>query len=536
MKLNVETKSGASLILHDGKESIQPFSYSFLEWADKFGFFAKDVWNFEKNKWEYSTWLRLHPIQRRVLSYALQMKDGAFKYNTVLYSAPKKSGKSACAAMVVAWFAEVAPAGTEIYILANDLEQAEGRVMRDFKYHANQRGYKVTQYKVELPNDTFVQVLAQNYKSVAGSRHALVVFDELWGITSDLSRRTYEEMTPIPTIPYSLRFISTYAGFYGESDLLWDLYVNGVGKDEFEDGRGKPIEELIDLPCWENGKQFTFWIHTPFMPWQNNPEYYRDQRATLRPNAYLRLHENRWVSSEEEFIPVSWYDQSCVFKESAETWPEHPYRSYPVFVGIDAAPKHDTTAVVGVTYDANTNTYVEIFHRVWKPMENEILDFDETIVKYILKMRQIFNIVSIGYDPSHMSQTALRLQTLGFQTVEYVQNSIIMVKVSSLLFDVFRTRSFKTWRDDVAREHIANARAKADKSSFRIVRPSSSRGANIDYAIALGIALHQASQISGVDLNKPIVIESPFADVSKFNHAKGGLWYNEDKLPWALRE
>ena len=193
---------------------IEPFSISFTDWVEKYGFFVRDTWNDEKGKWARAGWLVLQPIQVRLFDYALQQnEDHEFKYSTFLFSTIKKSGKSMLAAALACWYAEVCPAGSEIYIVANDLEQAEGRVMRDVKYHAQVREYKVNKYEVELPNGTNIKVLAQSYKSVAGSRHALVLFDELWGVTTELTRRTYEEMTPIPTIPWSLRFIATYAGF-----------------------------------------------------------------------------------------------------------------------------------------------------------------------------------------------------------------------------------------------------------------------------------------------------------------------------------
>ena len=52
--------------------------------------------------------------------------------------------------------------------------------------------------------------------------HGLSSWDELWGYTSESSRRLWEALTPVPTRKNSIRFISTYAGFEGESGLLWD--------------------------------------------------------------------------------------------------------------------------------------------------------------------------------------------------------------------------------------------------------------------------------------------------------------------------
>lgn len=63
-------------------------------------------------------------------------------------------------------------------------------------------------------------------------------YDELWGSTSESSRRLWDELTPVPTRRNSIRFITTYAGWEGESTLLWDLFKQVVGRDEHPDGQG----------------------------------------------------------------------------------------------------------------------------------------------------------------------------------------------------------------------------------------------------------------------------------------------------------
>ena len=82
-------------------------------------------------------------------------------------------------------------------------------------------------------------------------------------------------------------------GWEGESQLLWNLYRQGVGKDEHPEGQGKRLHP--DLPIYANreARLFVYWDHEARMPWQT-PGYYASQRRSLRPSTYLRLHENRW--------------------------------------------------------------------------------------------------------------------------------------------------------------------------------------------------------------------------------------------------
>src|SRR5688572_12380077 len=209
----------------------------FSQWVREKHFHVRESWDLETGKMVGAGLLTLMPHQEKILDTALHIDEtsGIFDFETVVYSAIKKSGKTCLVAAVGAWYVEeVGPSGTEAYCIANDLEQAEGRVMKDIKYHFQKRvenndtftnnktgremrytdkNTNITLYRIELPNDSFIQALAQSYKSIAGARHAITLWDELWGVTSELSQRVWDEMTPIPTIPNSLRVIGTYAGF-----------------------------------------------------------------------------------------------------------------------------------------------------------------------------------------------------------------------------------------------------------------------------------------------------------------------------------
>jgi hypothetical protein len=79
-----------------------------------------------------------------------------------------------------------------------------------------------------LANGTTITAISGDYAGAAGSNHGFVSHDELWGSTSEASIRLFEELTAVPTRKNSIRFISTYSGFEGESKLLWDLYKQAV--------------------------------------------------------------------------------------------------------------------------------------------------------------------------------------------------------------------------------------------------------------------------------------------------------------------
>ncbi len=126
-------------------------------------------------------------------------------------------------------------------ILANDLEQTLARVFKTMEgiiQHNPElkREAEVQARNIYLANGTTATAISGDYQGAAGSNHGFVGYDELWGYTSEASTRLWEELTPVPTRKNSIRFITTYAGFEGESKLLWDLYKQVVSPDEHPEG------------------------------------------------------------------------------------------------------------------------------------------------------------------------------------------------------------------------------------------------------------------------------------------------------------
>lgn len=451
---------------------------------------------------------------------------------------------TAMSAAIVAWYAECSPEGSQVFICANSEEQSVRLIFKDLTYHFKHRpdlGAKPLKDKITLNNDTEIIVLTRNYTSNAGGRHALVVFDELWGGTSEDDYRRYDEMTPIPTIPHSLQLITSYAGFLGESNLLHDIYLNSVGKEEDSEGKGELIPELAPLPCYRNGDAyFAYWDHEPRMPWQT-PEYYDGQLKTLRPSAYLRLHENRWVTSNEQFFPIELYDKAVEnFAEylerepmSADIWLEHPYRKNPIFIAVDTGLKHDCTAIIGVTSDPREGKIIKMFHKIWTPVDGEVLDLEETVEPYLLRMWKTFNIADIACDPSQMLQVITKLRAIGLPMTEFVQSESGMIAASGLLFDLFQQENLWTYKSEEVKEHLQNAVAQHTSKGFRIVKDKSNRRTakkKVDAAVALAMACHRAIENQDFDMGVVQRIDSPYGE-----YMEKHIDPMEADLPWQLR-
>jgi len=75
-----------------------------------------------------------------------------------------------------------------------------------------------------------------------------------------------------------------------------------------------------------------FWSHDPVAPRQT-PEWVEQMRQQLRPNAFLRMIENRFVPFESSFVDPAWW-ATC---EGVGARSLVARADLPIFVGVDAS-------------------------------------------------------------------------------------------------------------------------------------------------------------------------------------------------------
>jgi phage terminase large subunit-like protein len=329
-------------------------------------------------------------------------------FRLVVLSEPKKSGKTFVAALLALWWA-LTRHHTEVILVANDEEQATGRVFKtavDLIEHnkALEGECEVYTSQIRMHNGTTITPISSDFKGAAGSRHSLCIFDELWGFEQEKARRLYEELTPPPSEASAWLLIVTYAGFLGESGLLESIYQRGMS--------GRRVDK--ELECYENDELFMFWSHTARQPWQDE-KYYEQQRKILRPAQFERLHKNEWLSSESRFIDPSIWDQNVL--PGLENDPTGA-----LFIGIDASVKHDSTALVCVKYAAESDSLVLADHRIWVPSADSPMDFEATIEFYLRRFDGWrTSIEKILVDPFQMHRTVTTLQQAGLPIEPFPQ-------------------------------------------------------------------------------------------------------------------
>jgi phage terminase large subunit-like protein len=408
--------------------------------------------------------------------------DGRLIFPEQAYSAPKKSGKTAFAAMhmitsTLVFGGEYA----EGYCVANDLEQSQGRVFQAVRRICEKspwlrREANTTASRIEFPaTGATITAIASDYAGAAGANPTISAFDELWGFTSERSRRLWDEMIPSPARKISCRLTTTYAGFEDESELLEGLY-----------NRGSALPTIgPDLHAGDG--LLMFWTHDPVAPWQNE-KWLAEMRRSLRPNQYLRMIENKWVSTEAPFVQMEWYDR-CVDPDATMTI-SRP--GLPVYVGIDASVKHDSTAIVAVTWDKDEGKARLIWHRIFQPSPNAPLDFEKTIEATVLQLCGRFAVRKCVFDPWQMQSTAQRLRNAGVFIEEFPQSSPRLTESSQNLFELIKSNNIVFYPDDDIRLAISRAVAKETSRGWRIGKEQQSH--KIDVVVALGMAALVAAQ------------------------------------------
>ncbi len=425
----------------------------------------------------------LYPAQEQFIREALKTgPDGRLLYPELVFGAIKKSGKTALAAMVMLYVI-VCLGGpyAEGYCVANDLDQAQGRVFQAAariveKSPLLSGAAKITANQIVFASTgATITAIASDYAGAAGANPTVTTFDELWGYTSERSRRLWDEMVPVPTRKISLRLTVTYAGFEGESELLQELYNRGL----------KGVE--IAPALYQQPGLLVAWHRRPIAPWQR-PEWIEQMRQTLRPNAFLRLISNQWVSSESDFVDMDWWT-ACT---DSDLSPELADPRLSVWCGVDASVKRDSTAVVACTFDHEIKKVRLVWHRIFQPSPEDPLDFEATIEKTLRELQRRFYVREVRYDPFQMVSSAQRLTNAGVPMIEFPQSVPNLTEASSNLYELIKSHNLAVYPDEDLRVAVSRCVALETSRGWRISKEKASH--KIDVVVALAQAALGAVQ------------------------------------------
>jgi phage terminase large subunit-like protein len=194
---------------------------------------------------------------------------------------------------------------------------------------------------------------------------------------------------------------------------------------------------------------------------------------------------------------------------------------------VDFGAKKDCAAVVAVM---NIDGRIRLAaHRIWRPKKGEPLDPDETIVPYLLELREGFPVRRIYFDPWQLLGTAAALRRKGLYMTELPQTPGNLTEASQALYDVVRHKRFVAYPDEELRRHVLNAVAVEGPRGWRLAKEKSSR--QIDGAVALSFAVLDAVKAGP----QPSRDKEPDDDLLAAWYSLGGTGKLDDSLSYSMR-
>jgi phage terminase large subunit-like protein len=428
----------------------------------------------------------LYEAEERFFREAFTLtSEGELRCSEIVFSAPKKSGKTCIGAWAAIYVAAVIGGlHAEVYCLSNDYEQSQGRVFEQARRIIEASPLlsgtvKVTAGRLEfIGTGSFIQACASDYSGFAGSNPSLTIYDELWGYVHEAARRLYDEGVPSPTRRVSARMVTTYAGFAAESVLLEGLYNRLLAGESLGDD------------FYRNRTLYGCWTHELRAPWQSD-EWAEQMAEQMRPNAFARMILNQWVSAESSFVSMADWD-ACTDREMAQLW-ESP--TMPVWVGLDASWTGDQTAIVVCGWESSLRRVRILWHKAIQPSRDRPIDFEKDIAVTLRELRKRYNVREIRCDPRMLEPLIQPLMREGLPMVVYTQSLPNLTVCANNLHALVRSRGLVTYPADDLRQSVLSTVIDEGEHGLKLSKLKQSH--RIDLCVALSMAALAAVEQHG---------------------------------------
>lgn len=199
------------------------------------------------------------------------------------------------------------------------------------------------------------------------------------------------------------------------------------------------------------------------------------------PEASFRVYRlGQWELAGENWLPVGAFDACRRPGVGLQV------DGAPVFVGVDVALKHDTTAVVAVQRQGDVLAAVA---RIFDPKGSTV---DISLVEeYLRLLHRTYPVQEVAYDPAYFERSAQALLDEGLPLVEFAQSAPKMVPACGNAYELIATEQVVHDFDAQASEQVIAAQPKVAGEGWRLSKGRTKR--KIDTAIALVMALDRAT-------------------------------------------
>lgn len=211
----------------------------------------------------------------------------------------------------------------------------------------------------------------------------------------------------------------------------------------------------------------------------------RDLSKNIPQSQYERYRNNRWVDSEEFWLPYGAWE-ACA-DPAAELTP-----GAPTYVGWDASTRNDSTGVVALQEHDGVMT---VKAKVWardvrpdgNPDESWLLPIAE-VENYIRELCRTYDVREVSYDPAFITWSAADLEAEGLPMISLAQSPARMCPPTAALYEAVVNKKIRHNGDKVLAAHIHAAHARPMRAGG-VMLEKSKASRKIDAAVALVMAV-----------------------------------------------
>jgi len=415
--------------------------------------------------------------------YERDDQTNRLRYRRALIGLPRKQGKSLMMSAVGVYGMIAGEAGSEVYAVANDRQQAriifneaKQQIVNSPLLAAESKVYRDA---IEMPRfGSVFRVLSSDFKGQAGLNPSLVLFDELWGQNnSDL----YDQMTLGSGARVEPLTVSITTAGYDLDSLAGRLYQYGK-----QVASGEVVDDQFGFWWWEAPEDCSIddrkaWI-------VSNPNLAEglldpdDLAVAVKQTSEMGMRRwrlNQWVRSQESWLPVGAWEQ-CV-QPLAQLDVE-----LPIYVGIDMALRHDTIAVV-IAQQQGERFVVRA--KIWQP-ELEGVDVAD-VERHLRELHNTYRVMEFAYDPAFFQRSAEVLSDDGLNMVEFGQSASRMIPACGNAYEMIINKKVSHDGSPTFTDQVLSAAQRMTDNGWRLSKGKSKR--KIDACIAMVMALDRAT-------------------------------------------
>lgn len=360
--------------------------------------------------------------------------------------------------------------GAEVYNVAGSKDQAKVlfELGRQFVLKSPMLralcGRGIYKDAIEVPETGAVwRVLASDAKLAHGPNPSAAIIDEIW------THRDPELYTAFKTAGAARRqpllLTITTAG-WDQKTIAYALYKEGRRWEKakrrsrrfYFNWRESPPKTKVDDPAALRAANPAKHVTLAFL----RHEYTELKKLGLESQFY-RFHRNNWRTGKELAIELELWD-TCDERAKIP-------KGADVIIGVDSAPKRDSTGVVIDHRDAAGVHNWRSRKMVVDP-DTGYLDYD-ALEDALREACRTYEVLRIFVDPYNMTRSMLLLQDEGLPIEEFPQGDARMVPASMNLFELVVQRRLRHGGDADLREAVQAAAKRITERGWRLAKRTS---------------------------------------------------------------